>query len=450
MDMLHGAIGGKLFRFSLPIALTGVAEQFFNSVDVLILGQFVGKEAMAAVGNDIPAISLLVLLLLGLSMGVNVVMAQHIGGRHEKRAEEAAHTAILVALIMGLLLMLLGEALTAVTLDILEVPPEVYEDAATYWRIFLVALPFLALYNFEAAIFRSSGDSRTPLYSLIAASLLNAVLDIAAVHLGLGLAGVVWATVVAYIVNALILWVLLTRGWAKIRLEAKKLRLSLAELIRIVRIGLPAGAQGMVFALSNILIQAAINSLGPNAMAASTAALTIEFNVYCFMNAFGQAVTTFVGLNYGAGNMARCLAVTRAAFKVGGSFMASLSLVTALFAEPLLRFFSDDSAVIALGVVRVHYVTGLEFINGFLDILSGTMRGYGFSLPPAVVTLVGVCGIRITWLHTYFPAHPDFAGLMLNYPVSWAVTAALLGLVYWYYRREVLVPRCESAQSRPR
>ncbi|MGP1470874.1 MAG: MATE family efflux transporter [Schwartzia sp. (in: firmicutes)] len=450
MDMLHGAIGGKLFRFSLPIALTGVAEQFFNSVDVLILGQFVGKEAMAAVGNDIPAISLLVLLLLGLSMGVNVVMAQHIGGRHEKRAEEAAHTAILVALIMGLLLMLLGEALTAVTLDILEVPPEVYEDAATYWRIFLVALPFLALYNFEAAIFRSSGDSRTPLYSLIAASLLNAVLDIAAVHLGLGLAGVVWATVVAYIVNALILWVLLTRGWAKIRLEAKKLRLSLAELIRIVRIGLPAGAQGMVFALSNILIQAAINSLGPNAMAASTAALTIEFNVYCFMNAFGQAVTTFVGLNYGAGNMARCLAVTRAAFKVGGSFMASLSLVTALFAEPLLRFFSDDPAVIALGVVRVHYVTGLEFINGFLDILSGTMRGYGFSLPPAVVTLVGVCGIRITWLHTYFPAHPDFAGLMLNYPVSWAVTAALLALVYWYYRREVLVPRRESAQSRPR
>ena len=450
MDMLHGAIGGKLFRFSLPIALTGVAEQFFNSVDVLILGQFVGKEAMAAVGNDIPAISLLVLLLLGLSMGVNVVMAQHIGGRHEKRAEEAAHTAILVALIMGLSLMLLGEALTAVTLDILEVPPAVYEDATTYWRIFLVALPFLALYNFEAAIFRSSGDSRTPLYSLIAASLLNAVLDIAAVHLGLGLAGVVWATVVAYIVNALILWVLLTRGWAKIRLEAKKLRLSLAELIRIVSIGLPAGAQGMVFALSNILIQAAINSLGPNAMAASTAALTIEFNVYCFMNAFGQAVTTFVGLNYGAGNMARCLAVTRAAFKVGGSFMASLSLVTALFAEPLLRFFSDDSAVIALGVVRVHYVTGLEFINGFLDILSGTMRGYGFSLPPAVVTLVGVCGIRITWLHTYFPAHPDFAGLMLNYPVSWAVTAALLGLVYWYYRREVLVPRRESAQSRPR
>ena len=447
--MLHGAIGGKLFRFSLPIALTGVAEQFFNSVDVLILGQFVGKEAMAAVGNDIPAISLLVLLLLGLSMGVNVVMAQHIGGRHEKRAEKAAHTAVLVALIMGLFLMLLGEVLTTVTLDILEVPPEVYEDAATYWRIFLVALPFLALYNFEAAIFRSSGDSRTPLYSLIAASLLNAVLDIAAVHMGLGLAGVVWATVVAYIVNALILWVLLTRGWAKIRLEAAKLRLSTAELIRIVRIGLPAGAQGMVFALSNILIQAAINSLGPNAMAASTAALTIEFNAYCFMNAFGQAVTTFVGLNYGAGNMARCLSVTRAAFKVGGSFMVSLSLLTALFAEPLLRLFTDDPAVLALGVVRVHYVTGLEFINGFLDILSGTMRGYGFSMPPAVVTLIGVCGIRITWLHTYFPAHPDFAGLMLNYPVSWTVTAALLALVYGYYRREVLIPRQENAPKRP-
>ena len=449
MDMLHGAIGGKLLRFSLPIAFTGVAEQLFNSADVLILGQFVGKDAMAAVGNDIPAISLLVLLLLGLSMGVNVVMAQHIGGRHEKRAEEAAHTAILVAIFMGLLLMLAGEALTTVTLDILEVPAEVYEDAAVYWRIFLVALPFLALYNFEAAIFRSSGDSRTPLYSLIAASLLNAVLDVAAVHLGLGLSGVVWATVIAYVVNALILWVLLTQGRAKICLAAAKLRLSAVELLRIVRIGIPAGAQGMVFALSNILIQAALNGLGPDAMAASTAALTIEFNVYCFMNAFGQAVTTFVGINYGAGNMERCFAVARSAFKVGGSFMAALSLTAALFAEPLLRFFSDDPAVIALGVVRVHYVTGLEFINGFLDILTGMMRGYGFSLPPAVVTLLGVCGIRIAWLHTYFPAHPDFVGLMLNYPVSWAVTAALLGIVYWYYRREVLTPRRERARQRP-
>ena len=167
------------------------------------------------------------------------------------------------------------------------------------------------------------------------------------------------------------------------------------------------------------------------------------------MNAFGQAVTTFVGLNYGAGNMARCLSVTRAAFKVGGSFMVSLSLLTALFAEPLLRLFTDDPAVLALGVVRVHYVTGLEFINGFLDIRSGTMRGYGFSMPPAVVTLIGVCGIRITWLHTYFPAHPDFAGLMLNYPVSWAVTAALLALVYGYYRREVLIPRQGNAPKRP-
>lgn len=445
MDMLHGTIGGKLLRFSLPIAFTGIAEQLFNSADVLVLGQFVGKNAMAAVGNDIPAISLLVLLLLGLSMGVNVVMAQHIGGRHEKRAEEAAHTAVIVALLMGAALFLCGEALTTVTMEILEVPPEVYDDAAIYWRIFLVALPFLALYNFEAAIFRSCGDSRTPLYSLIAASILNAVLDLAAVHLGLGLSGVVGATVIAYIVNALILWSLLVGGRVKIQLAWEKLRLSMVELIRIVRIGLPAGAQGMVFALSNILIQAAINGLGADAMAASTAALTIEFNVYCFMNAFGQAVTTFVGINYGAGNIERCFAITHTAFKVGSVFMIALSLATVLLAEPLLGFFSSDPAVIALGVIRIYYVTGLQFINGFLDIFSGTMRGYGFSLPPAIVTLVGVCGIRIAWLHTYFPAHRNFEGLMLNYPVSWFVTAVLLGLVYWYYRREVLTPRRQSA-----
>lgn len=417
MDMLHGSIADKLFFFAMPIGLMGLFEQLFNSADVFILGRFVGKSAMAAVGNNMPVIGILVMLLMGISLGANVTIAQYLGARRDDKVERTVQTAILMSFGLGALLAVIGELIVYPAFWVLEVPPDVYDMAEQYLRIFLLGLPFLSLYNFEAAIFRSCGDGKTPLYSLVAANIVNIVLDLLSVLVfDFGLAGVVWATVIAFAVNSLILLVLLCWTTDRIRLERHHMRFSREELHHIIRIGLPAGIQGMVFALSNVLIQSALNSLGTEAMAASAAAFIIEGNIYCFVNGFSQATTTFVGQNYGARNLRRCFRITKVAFGVEAAFLL----------------------VVTLGTKRLFYVAGTFYLNGIIDIISGSLRGYGYSLPPAVVVLVGICGVRITWLYTVFAAHRDFLVLMAAYPASWLVTAIVLTFVYQSCRKHIV------------
>lgn len=440
MDMLHGSIADKLFFFAMPVGLMGMFEQLFNSADVFILGRFVGKDAMAAVGNNMPVIGLLVTLLMGISLGANVVIAQYLGARKDEKVEATVQTAILLSLGMGLALMVIGELIVSPALMILAVPDDVYPMAELYLRIFLLGLPFLSLYNFEAAVFRSCGDGRTPLYSLVAANAINIVLDLLSVTvLGLGLAGVVVATVLSFAVNAGILFVLLCRTADRIRLQRHHMCFSRSELRRIMRIGLPAGLQGMVFALSNVLIQSALNSLGTEAMAASTAAFIIENNMYCFVNGFSQAATTFVGQNYGARNLRRCFRITKVAFAVEGAFLLVVVTPVLLFSKPLIALFNSDPVVVQLGALRLFCIAGTFYLNGIIDIISGSLRGYGYSLPPAVVVLVGICGVRILWLYTAFAAHRDFVTLMLAYPVSWAVTIVVLTVVYRMCRRHIVL-----------
>lgn len=440
MDMLHGSIADKLFFFAMPVGLMGMFEQLFNSADVFILGRFVGKDAMAAVGNNMPVIGLLVTLLMGISLGANVVIAQYLGARKDEKVEATVQTAILLSLGMGLALMIIGELIVSPALAILAVPNDVYPMAELYLRIFLLGLPFLSLYNFEAAVFRSCGDGRTPLYSLVAANAINIVLDLLSVTaFGLGLTGVVVATVLSFAVNAAILFVLLCRTADRIRLQRHHMCFSHSELCRIMRIGLPAGLQGMVFALSNVLIQSALNSLGTEAMAASTAAFIIENNMYCFVNGFSQAATTFVGQNYGARNLRRCFRITKMSFAVEGGFLLVVVTPVLLFSKPLISLFNSDPVVVQLGALRLFCIAGTFYLNGIIDIISGSLRGYGYSLPPAVVVLVGICGVRILWLYTAFASHRDFFTLMLAYPVSWAVTIVVLTVVYRMCRKHIVL-----------
>ena len=368
MDMLHGSIADKLFFFAMPVGLMGMFEQLFNSADVFILGRFVGKDAMAAVGNNMPVIGLLVTLLMGISLGANVVIAQYLGARKDEKVEATVQTAILLSLGMGLALMIIGELIVSPALAILAVPNDVYPMAEL----------FLSLYNFEAAVFRSCGDGRTPLYSLVAANAINIVLDLLSVTaFGLGLTGVVVATVLSFAVNAAILFVLLCRTADRIRLQRHHMCFSHSELCRIMRIGLPAGLQGMVFALSNVLIQSALNSLGTEAMAASTAAFIIENNMYCFVNGFSQAATTFVGQNYGARNLRRCFRITKVAFAVEGGFLLVVVTPVLLFSKPLISLFNSDPVVVQLGSLRLFCIAGTFYLNGIIDIISGSLRGYG-------------------------------------------------------------------------
>lgn len=439
MDMLHGSIADKLFFFAMPIGLMGLFEQLFNSADVFILGHFVGKNAMAAVGNNMPVIGLLVTLLIGVSLGANVTLAQYLGAGKQEKVEETVQTAIVMALGLGVLLTVVGELIAHPALVILDVPADVYDLASTYLRIFLLGMPFLTLYNFEAAIFRSCGDGKTPLYSLVAANLLNITLDLLSVNvLGWGLTGVVSATVLSFAVNSGILFVLLCRTPQPIRLQRHKMRLKGEEMGKILHIGLPAGIQGMVFAMSNVVIQSSINSLGTAAMAAAAASVIIEFNIYCFVNGFSQATTTFVGQNYGARKLSRCLATTKAAFWVEGLFLLGITVPILLFGKHIIGFFNPDPEVIRLGVLRLWWVADMLYLNGVMDILSGALRGYGYSLPPAIVALVGICGVRLVWIYTVFAAHPDYLTLILAYPVSWLIATVVLGAVYFQCRKYIL------------
>ena len=414
-------------------------EQLFNSADVFILGHFVGKNAMAAVGNNMPVIGLLVTLLIGISLGANVTIAQYLGAGKQDKVEETVQTAIVMALGLGVLLTAVGELIAHPALMILDVPADVYDLASTYLRIFLLGMPFLTLYNFEAAIFRSCGDGKTPLYSLVAANVLNISLDLLSVEFfGWGLTGVVSATVLSFAVNAGILFVLLCRTPQPIRLQRHKMRLNGTELRKILHIGLPAGIQGMVFAMSNVVIQSSINSLGTAAMAAAAASVIIEFNIYCFVNGFSQATTTFVGQNYGARKLSRCFATTKTSFWVEGLFLLCITVPILFFGKHVIGFFNPDPEVIQLGVLRLWWVADMLYLNGAMDILSGALRGYGYSLPPAIVALVGICGVRLVWIYTVFAAHRDYLTLILAYPISWIIATAVLAVVYLQCRKYIL------------
>lgn len=442
LDMTHGSLWDKILIFAFPLALTGFLQQMYNAADVAVVGRFVGTEAMAAVGTNVSIIGLCVNLFMGISLGANVMVARYIGSREEEKARSAVHTAFLLALAVGLGLMMLGEALARPVLALLEVPDSVLPLAELYLRVFMLGMPFMGLYNFQSAIFRSRGDTKTPLQVLAVTSVLNALLNVLfAGPMGWGIAGVAGATVIAQLAAAGMLLHVLRHTEGVIHLDLGQLQWHGKRIKEIVKIGLPAGVQAMVFSLSNIVIQAAINSLGADTMAASGAAFTIEVNVYCFIYAFSQACTTFVSQNYGAGKLFRCRRATWLCFGLGTFFMGALSVLVLAFGESLLAIFDSHPEVIAIGMVRIWYVVAPEVLNGVLDIFSGAMRGYGYSLQPAVLALLGICGVRLTWVYTAFAAQPDFSTLLLCYPLSWGVTSVFICAAYWFYTKHLKVLR---------
>lgn len=439
IDMLHGSLWDKIIIFALPLALTGFMQQLLNAADVAVLGQFVGKNAMAAVGNNTSLVGLLISLIMGLSLGANVVIAQNIGAGKFDRVHDAVQTAFLLAIIVGVALCGVAQILVDPIFEWMVVPPEVAPMAESYLRIYALGLPAMAIYNFEAAIFRSRGDTQTPLIALTIASILNIALNLISVlNFDFGVEGVADATVIANAVSALILFVALLRSDDITRLDLRKIKIDKVCLQETVRIGLPAGVQGMVFSLSNLLIQSAINSIGANAMAASAAAFTIEINVFCLTNGFGQAATTFVSQNYGARNLPRCREITQVSLFINIIFMAILSVTILYFAEPLIRFFNDDPAVVELGILRLWYIIAPEIISVVMEIVSGSLRGYGISLAPAIITLIFVCGIRITWVYTIFVKYPTYDTLMAVYGISWFFTMIFLIIAYKYYIKLLL------------
>lgn len=438
LDMLNGPIWNKLPQFALPVAATAILGQLFNAADIAVVGNFTGAEktvAVAAVGANSAVIGLIINLFIGIALGCNVVIAHAIGRGDRDAVHRAVHTSVVVAVIGGIIVGLLGQLIAAPLLGMLNVPDEVFPLALLYLRIYLVGLPVILLYNFEAAIFRSVGETRVPLVALTISGILNVVLNLFFVAvLNMSVSGVAIATVISNVVSSVILFVKLRRTELDIHLDLKKLRIDLPILRRILAIGLPAGVQSSLFSVSNIVIQSAINSLGTVVMAASSAAFNIEILTFDILDAFSQACTTFVGQNYGAGKIDRCKKTLRLCMLEGLAALVAAIAILLFFGKPLLSIFNNDPEVVETGYIRLMYVMFSHIFNLLYNVMSGYLRGFSISLAPAILTMLGVCGVRIAWIHYVFPLSPTFKTIMIAYPVSLGITALMIFAALLYCR----------------
>ncbi|WP_295051173.1 MATE family efflux transporter [uncultured Fibrobacter sp.] len=433
MDMLNGPLGRKILRFAVPLAATSILQQLFNAADIAVVGQFAGDKALAAVGANTFVINMLINLFVGISVGVNVVVANSIGAQSYRAITRSVHTSVIVSFISGILLSFIGVFFARPILSAISTPADVLDLAVRYLQVYFAGIPFVMLYNFVAAILRGKGDTKRPLYVLLATGAINVLLNVLFVAgFGMSVTGVALATVIANALSAGTLFYFLLHEVGPFKLEFWKLRITPVFLGRIMRVGLPAGLQGVVFSFSNVCLQSAINSLGSATVAASAAALTYEFIVYYWLNSFSHACVTFVGQNYGAKNLERCRSAVRWTILLATTSTFALSMLCCYFAEPLLSLYTSDPEIIATGSIRMYVVVGVLFINVFLDVFSGALRGMGQSLAPALTCVVGVCGIRILWVIFVFPQYRSFASLMVVYPLSWVVTIMVLVGIYIY------------------
>ncbi len=423
MDMCSGPLTKKILIFSIPLMCSGILQLLFNAIDMIVVGQYSGNEALAAVGSTAPLINLLVNIFIGLSIGTNVLIAQAYGAHNHQDMHETLHTSILLSIICGFFLSFMGILLAKPLLLLMGTPDEVIELATLYMKIYFVGMPAMLLYNFGSSILRAMGDTKRPLYFLLIAGVINALLNLVFVIIfKMSVAGVALATVISQCISALLIILCLMHTPGGCQLTLSKLHINKTVLLRIMRIGLPAGFQGAIFSISNVLIQSSVNSFGAIAMAGNAATANLEGFVYTSMNAFHQTALSFTGQNIGGKKYDRIKPILRvcliSVFVVG----STMSLLFFIFRFPLLRLYSSDSEVITYGVIRMKIIFSTYFLCGIMDVLVGSIRGLGYSVIPMIVSLLGACGLRILWIFTVFKLMPTLTTLYISYPVSWGIT----------------------------
>lgn len=438
VQILDGSVWKNVPKFAIPVALTGILEQLFNAADIAVVGRFTGSEGtvnMAAVGANSPVVGLILNVFIGVALGANVVIANAVGRKDEEAVQNAVHSSILFSLLAGVVVTLIGELAATPLLTIMHAPADVLPKAVLYLRIYLIGIPAILLYNFESAIFRSVGETKVPLMALTLSGVLNVFLNLfLVIGLGRSVDGVAFATVLSNLISSIFLFVLLTRTKLPIHVQVRSLRIEKNAIQQVLQIGLPSGIQSGVFAIANIVIQSAINSLGTKAIAASGAALNIEIFCYDILNSFSQACTTFVGQNFGAGNLQRCRKILKVCI-IEGYITSGISIAVVLsWGRNLLSIFNTDPEVIELGYLKLCVIFAAYTFSMLYEVLSGYMRGFGISLVPAILTTIGVCGTRFFWIYAIFPRYHTFRAIMMVYPISLGLTAVLIGLALAYYR----------------
>lgn len=439
IDMCNGPLLGKILMFYFPLMLSGVLQLLFNAADIVVVGRFAGSDSLAAVGSTSSLINLLVNLFIGLSVGANVLVARFYGAGQDRELGEVVHTAVLTAIVSGCILILLGVGLAGPALRLMGTPDDVISKSILYMRIYFVGMPFMMAYNFGSAILRAIGDTRRPLYFLLAAGVINVALNLLfVITFSMGVAGVATATVISQAVSAALVLRCLIKSDGAYRLELMQLKIVPDKLVKMIQIGVPAGLQGALFSISNVLIQSSVNSFGSIAMAGNTAASNIEGFVYTSMNAFHQSAISFTGQNYGARKIKRIgkiLLICEVAVMIVGLILGNAAY---LFSGTLLQLYSTEPEVIMYGTLRMSIICTTYCLCGMMDVIVGSLRGMGYAIMPMLVSLTGACLFRVVWIYTVFRVYRSLECLYYSYPISWGLTFAVHLLCFAVvYRREL-------------
>ena len=438
MDMLHGSLFDKMLMFAMPLAACSILQQLFNSVGTAVVGRFASSEALAAVGSNSSVIALMVTLFSGISLGSNVVIANYIGQNDTKRIPRVVHTAVSLALLSGVFLLILGQFVAHPILLLMGAPKDIIHLATLYLRIYFLGMPFFMLYNYGAAILRAIGDTKRPLIFLIISGIANAALNMILVILfHMGVAGVAIGTIISQLISCVLVLTCLYRSEGSYQLRFSKLKINGAYMEQIFQVGVPAGIQSTVINLSNALLQSSVNSFGSIAMAGYTAANNMLGFLYMSVNSITQACMSFTSQNYGVGKLKRMDKVLRDCAILSISIAVVLGGLAYCFGPQILTIYTSDPKVINCGMEILAYTSITYFLCGIMDLFPGALRGMGYSAVPMVLSVIGTVGTRIVWVFGIFPNHRSLSVLFVSYPVSWILTIVLQVVCFYFVRKRV-------------
>ena len=436
--MCNGTLMDKLISFSLPLMLSGILQLLFNAVDIIVVGRFTGRQALAAVGSTTALINIFTNLFIGISLGANVLAARFYASGKEKEMSETVHTSITLALISGLVMALAGVLLARFALNLMGTPNDVIDQSVLYMRIYFLGMPFFMLYNYGAAILRAVGDTKRPLFFLVISGMTNAVLNLVLVIVfHMGVAGVAIGTIVSQLISSILVLRCLYTSNTSYRLYFSKLGIKTQYLKQIFQVGIPAGIQSTVINLSNALLQSSVNSFGSVAMAGYTAANNILGFLYMSVNAVTQSCMSFTSQNYGVKKLKRMDRVLLDCMILSVGVTLTLGCGAYFFGPELLKIYTSDADVIRCGVEVLAFTTVPYFCCGIMDLLPGALRGMGYSGVPMILSIIGTVGTRIVWIFGLFPAHRSLSFLFISYPVSWILTILMQAVCFCFVRKHV-------------
>lgn len=437
IDMCNGTLLDKLISFAFPLMLSGILQLMFNAVDIIVVGNFSGSQALAAVGSTTSLINLFINLFIGISLGANVLAARYYAAGKDKEMSETVHSAMALALISGVVMLFVGLIFARGALELMDTPDDVIDQSTLYMRIYFLGMPFFMMYNYGAAILRAVGDTKRPLLFLVIAGIVNAGLNMFLVIVfHLGVAGVAISTVISQMISCVLVIICLYRTQSSYQLRFSKLKLRWEYIKQICKVGIPAGVQSMVINFSNVLLQSSVNSFGSIAMAGYTAANNIFGFLFASINSVTQACMSFTSQNYSVGKYKR---MTKVLFEcIGLSMAVSLTLGCSayFFGNKILWIYTDNAAVVKAGMEVLTYSTVTYFLCGIMDLFPGALRGMGYSTVPMILSVVGTVGTRLVWIYGVFPKHRSLDVLFISYPASWFITIVFQVICYIIVRKK--------------